>query len=224
MTFFHSTSNTVEDMAPLTPEKTTCIVLVEREEEHPEEPLSGGSRESVNEAEDTEKVDAEPAPSNEAAHDHSNFESRENRSADSCFGQSIASDSGLGFATSTAILSNDTSDSSFTHSNNTSANSDYISCLSHASVFNYPVSPAAAAAAAIATAELEGSVRGKMKLNHALIPGSMGPPHVQRTCCTAAQRRDTLSKTKDYIRDSDPLFTEGMERSPPHISTNTSHE
>ena len=215
MTSFHSASNTNEDLAKLAAPEQTKLVLVTYD------PSAFSSKENLAAPTDAGTEANEPSQENDASNlDTSNAvefgKGLENISSqdshDSCIGSSIAGDTSSGFRASTILCTPDTSSSSFTHSTDTSANSDYIatgcesspsSSLSHrntppdfsanpilgssnSKVLNLPGSKESGSDIATTT-EIPLMSKGS--------PNSLG-----------GKETKTFSKSKDYIHATNALF------------------
>ena len=214
MTSFHSASNTNEDLAKLAAPEQTKLVLVTYD------PSALTSKENLAASTDTGTEAKELSQENDTSNlDTSNAvefgKGLENISShdlhDSCIGSSIAGDTSSGFRASTILSTPDTSSSSFAHSNDTSANSDYIATgceSSPSSSLSHRNSPPDVSANPILGStskvlNLSGSKDNSSDIATVTeIPlTSKGAPN-----SLGGKERKTFSKSKDYIHATNALF------------------
>lgn len=190
VTSIHSASNTVEDLATTTTSSKIQVVIANKGDtfsssEGLESDINCQKKSNGNLAQ-LEEVPLECSATidNQSMHD-------------SCIGSSIAGETSSGLRSSTAMLySPDTSGSSFSHSNDTSASSDYIPTTSGTS--RTPLShPSTSLATTVLTAQSHTPPESGRDLTNSTTTKS------ENSSLQANGKRDQ----KDYIHATNSLFS-----------------
>ena len=214
MTSFHSTSNTNEDLAKLAAPEQTKLVLVTYD------PSAFTSKENVPGAAASSEKEEKVLQQENGANNKETFEdfgvdfekglgiATSNDSHDSCIGSSIVGDTSSGFRASTFLCTPDTSGSSFVHSTDTSANSDYIATGSESSPHSSFSPLASPPEFSVSHNPHSSCLPGKKEVekNPSDATGDTQLPSKVATDGSGEKERKAPSKTKDYIHATNALF------------------
>ena len=222
MTSFQSASNTVEDLATIAALEKTHLVVVTGDDpdfgsKENVAPVNGGGGEGEGgegEAETLENVDFRSSQEVVFEFGKSFGKISSHNSHDSCVGSSIAGDTSSGFRTSTILVTPDTSDTSFAHSTDTSANSDYIatSCESSQSP-PLPRRPLDLDTGHTIASSSCADAPSTKKTKQTCSDGGTSAAELATDDFSTSREKRTFAKTKDYIHATNALF---IDRSPDH--------
>lgn len=191
VTSFHSASNTTDDLAKSTASKMAIVIANKGDTFSSTEDLNSNTNLSGGNLNQFKEV---PLECGTAIDNHSML--------DSCIGSSIAGETSSGLrSSSTNLYSPDTSSSSFDHSNDTSATSDYIatnSGTSRSPSLSNPPTPTALATTPLTEQPHQPLENQKQSTNDSA---------KQNDSTLPANGRKDLLKNKDYIHATNALFS-----------------